>query len=543
MQNCLTFQEIKVKIAKIEKALVMLKQLPVQVDNTVKIEKLKMLKESYSKQLDMLTEDVTGSITTEDPTEAEKLAKKGVRVTLVKKGTTTTGKVMEQEATFTLTDEFVDRVLTTVKDVLRDLGEEITKSGVRSNTEDTFDIDIDFTSGLSKTYKFTIEDRQLNLDQVPVTGIDILPSGELNVLDDVLRKGLIDYFEKGLDFQDPDQEEPVATDSKGNLLEIGDKIRVKQSILTIGFDPKKDSVYLKAKNKKKVYGTDKAFGILLEASEKLPVNPDDFEISWDDIDSEFVKQAADWEHDQKDRYAVSNDDDLEAGVTEMAAPTFEIVVSMKHVKLAQQVYKDGAYQSRHGVIQTWADTYASPGETLESDLEGMETFLEDLKRHGVDIRSENITSMTGPEALHESKVEIGDRVKISKEYGGGKGKVVEKRGAFIVLDNGESYHESDVVKISRDVQEDLHIGHQDDEPGMLAQVSYEIANYAADIHKMLKQYESLNHNVNFPNWWQAKVILARDYISKAAHWLEYETRDLDPSQSYLNERRKCKYNN
>jgi hypothetical protein len=41
------------------------------------------------------------------------------------------------------------------------------------------------------------------------------------------------------------------------------------------------------------------------------------------------------------------------------------------------------------------------------------------------------------------EVEIGDKVKINKEYGGGKGKVTDKIGSFIVV-NGKSYHESDV---------------------------------------------------------------------------------------------------
>jgi hypothetical protein len=42
-----------------------------------------------------------------------------------------------------------------------------------------------------------------------------------------------------------------------------------------------------------------------------------------------------------------------------------------------------------------------------------------------------------------NEVEIGDKVKINKEYGGGKGKVTNKIGSFIVV-NGKSYHESDV---------------------------------------------------------------------------------------------------
>ena len=46
-----------------------------------------------------------------------------------------------------------------------------------------------------------------------------------------------------------------------------------------------------------------------------------------------------------------------------------------------------------------------------------------------------------------NEIEIGDRVKIDKAYGGGKGEVKDKKGSFIVV-NGKSYHESDVKLIN-----------------------------------------------------------------------------------------------
>jgi hypothetical protein len=136
---------------------------------------------------------------------------------------------------------------------------------------------------------------------------------------------------------------------------------------------------------------------------------------------------------------------------------------------------------------------------------------------------ENCKKYTG-NTLTES-VEVGDKVKISKAYGGGRGIVVDKRGSFIVLDNGESYHEADVVNISRKLGEDIDVGHIDDEPGMLLQTAYETAIHAASIYKQLKHYQSLNQEIDFPNWWQSKVILAKDYISKADKWLEFATQE------------------
>ena len=70
--------------------------------------------------------------------------------------------------------------------------------------------------------------------------------------------------------------------------------------------------------------------------------------------------------------------------------------------------------------------------------------------------------------------------------------------------------------------EDLDIGHQDDEPDMLKQYAYDISVYAAKLYKQLNKYDQMESEVDFPNWWQAKVIKARDYIAKAQHYLEFE---------------------
>jgi hypothetical protein len=127
--------------------------------------------------------------------------------------------------------------------------------------------------------------------------------------------------------------------------------------------------------------------------------------------------------------------------------------------------------------------------------------------------------------LLSESVEVGDRVKLSKSCGGARGIVVEKQDSLIVLDNGESYHEGDVVNISRKMGGDLDVGHVDDEPGMLLQTAYETAVHAANIYKQLKKYQSMNQEVDFPNWWQSKVILAKDYISKADTWLKFTTQE------------------
>jgi len=73
------------------------------------------------------------------------------------------------------------------------------------------------------------------------------------------------------------------------------------------------------------------------------------------------------------------------------------------------------------------------------------------------------------------------------------------------------------------MEETLSVGHIDDEPGMLKQFAFDTAEYAVKLYKLLHQYEQMEDQVDFPNWWQHKVMMAREYISKATHYLEFET--------------------
>ena len=69
--------------------------------------------------------------------------------------------------------------------------------------------------------------------------------------------------------------------------------------------------------------------------------------------------------------------------------------------------------------------------------------------------------------------------------------------------------------------EDLDVGHQDDEPGMLKSDVYRIAKMASMLYKQLDKYEKAGE-VDFPHWWQAKIIKAYDYLQSAYGYLDGE---------------------
>lgn len=71
-----------------------------------------------------------------------------------------------------------------------------------------------------------------------------------------------------------------------------------------------------------------------------------------------------------------------------------------------------------------------------------------------ELKEPEIDAMVGVAQAEDvlSEVKVGDQVEIKKSYGGGKGKVTDKKGSFVTV-NGKSYHESDVTIVKETVTE------------------------------------------------------------------------------------------
>jgi hypothetical protein len=106
-----------------------------------------------------------------------------------------------------------------------------------------------------------------------------------------------------------------------------------------------------------------------------------------------------------------------------------------------------------------------------------------------------------------------------KSITGPSGKTV----AQIVTPEEEVDMKKKGAKIAPMEEETISVGHIDDEPGMLKQFAFDTAQYAAKLYKLLHHYEQMEDHVDFPNWWQHKVMMSREYMSKATHYLEFET--------------------
>ena len=75
------------------------------------------------------------------------------------------------------------------------------------------------------------------------------------------------------------------------------------------------------------------------------------------------------------------------------------------------------------------------------------------------------------------------------------------------------------------LEEDLDLGHQDDEPHMIKGELYKIAQNALALYKMLEPFDNSDQEVDFPAWWQSKITKACTMLGSAKNYLEFELKE------------------
>ena len=83
----------------------------------------------------------------------------------------------------------------------------------------------------------------------------------------------------------------------------------------------------------------------------------------------------------------------------------------------------------------------------------------------------------------------------------------------------EEYKGSRDKAIKKATNEDLDLGHQDNEPRMIKGELYQIAKQATELYKMIDAVDNMGE-VDFPHWWQAKIVLAKNYLAGSKDYLD-----------------------
>ena len=93
-----------------------------------------------------------------------------------------------------------------------------------------------------------------------------------------------------------------------------------------------------------------------------------------------------------------------------------------------------------------------------------------------------------------------------------------------LLRNEEVGEALEALDPSRKLDEDIDIGHEDNEPGMLQGDLYQIGKAAMELYELLDDMEG-EGEVDLPSWWQAKIYKAKEAIVGAAEYLEFELKE------------------
>ena len=572
----MTYQEIKDRLEKCEYSLRAIQDGTFKSTKGVDIKetqrKLEVLQESLQKQL---KEAEQGTVSTDDPGEAEKLAKKGINVDLK---TEQDGITFSKEETAAIAKE----VGRGVAKALKSLGDEIAHMKVRDLEPNSFEIYVQYKKdNIDDQFSFYISEDTLHLVDFSfdkeLVDVGVKPSGEAIVHVDVLANELQKHF-KSLSEGMSDQEFADAKEAD-RLEKHPEKDMIKKIQALIQNANKNEGEYAADKHNVNVYGYQTMhFDICPGAKALFDRVIKDGSIK----DKEGLKRLAEL-HDilftiekiaLKDSnrakqlldraikvasniYVVGNRIGLDQNtdlsyiqghiekINDAARGEevnedinlYKIEVSIRDAKKAQDIMYD---MYDHQFEQNGSNVYLFDDEQTAFDA------MMDLTSRGIEVENledfdeEGLTEMNKDEmkpgtyagravVVHMHGPETEWKVEFVKS-----GKVIDYADAISNLKFDDDTHPTDYMqrrRVEKDYVEeneaedqggDLDIGHQDDEPDMLKAYVYDIAVYAAKLYKQLDKYDKMDGEVDFPNWWQSKVILAKDYISKAQHYLEFE---------------------
>ena len=493
----MTYQEIKNRLSQCELILKKVKQEDVQDSNksqalTSRIkEEIVTLKESLSKTYknEMNDKGTTGTVSTDDEGEAADLAKKGVNVQLTNENE---GMEFSIEETKAIAKEVAKSLL----DALREVGDEVAAGKIKNINPNSFDIFVEYKNNFEDEFTFDIKDDTLHLIdfsfEKPVGEVGVKPSGEAIIHKDVITANLVKHFQ-ALNEQEYAKDIEVQADEE----EEYQKLKNRQN------DEMNEAPYQTAYIK--VPSTD-----YKNAMSVLDANTDPTYVKMDIVDNDgdgnviiyFNFRAKDDGEFEEDVPAFVHDAAMDLRANDVA------VVDASHDDMNEEETDNQKYL-------TIMDMYKRAGRV---DRERLKPKLEKAaKQLGIQLQLNEQGILEVVEGEGNEKELAGKEMVdyIMKRWDWSEEKTLQfladKFGNSQAIDETEGPEGGD-----------LDVGHQDDEPNMLKKDIYDIAVYAAKLYKQLDKYDQMDGEIDFPHWWQGKVIKAREFMSSAQHYLEAE---------------------
>ena len=177
------------------------------------------------------------------------------------------------------------------------------------------------------------------------------------------------------------------------------------------------------------------------------------------------------------------------------------------------------------------------GKDAEAVMYGRATNM--AKKKTENMRDSKLTELIKDALKNPKKADLDKDGKLSS-YEKTRGKAIEKSMANEDLESGQygdpkvgnyditSQNDNEAGDIealsAAGLEEDIDIGHEDNEPGMLQGDLYQIGKSAMEIYALLDDMEG-EGEVDLPSWWQAKIFKAKEAIVGAAEYLDFELKE------------------
>ena len=173
-------------------------------------------------------------------------------------------------------------------------------------------------------------------------------------------------------------------------------------------------------------------------------------------------------------------------------------------KLAEQDMEQNKLREmvRAALMQSVSEKKEFPDLTGD----GKVTKADILKARGVELKEEDVNAILKAKAVSDE--DIASFLKLHADDIKGK-------------NAKEIWHEFENFETTN---EDIDLGHQDNEPHMIKAELYRIGKYAMELYQMLDGFEG-EVEVDFPAWWQAKLTTAMNNMVSAKHYLDFEIKE------------------
>ena len=178
------------------------------------------------------------------------------------------------------------------------------------------------------------------------------------------------------------------------------------------------------------------------------------------------------------------------------------------------------------------------GKDAEAVMYGRATNM--AKKKTENMRNSKLTELIKDALQNPKKADLDKDGKLSS-YEKTRGAAIEKNisedddlesgqygdpkvGNYDVTTNNDNQASDIEAMAAAGLEEDIDIGHEDNEPGMLQGDLYQIGKSAMELYELLDDMEG-EGEVDLPSWWQAKIFKAKEAIVGAAEYLEFELKE------------------